>query len=475
MRQPPVKPRWIALRGSRHATVLGTARRVRDRCRIEANDEDIPCITPRARGLQCFRASPVKAMPLGVRTSVLEGWGPPEVRSNVDAHPELPPPAPKPTVSSTSRSVTWADPSGLLARATGTARVLDALAGNGLEHLTPEVPTEPEHVTVDVNAAPPALVADEQDTTAFGPRLCLSLESCHTRSSRRLWDAFDGVDRVAPMGNRLSANDLIAAAVEPPDSPTTADTRSVDDTGPSPNADEPGDRYGCPDEPGAVILEEFALAERLGAAPSTPAPALTEEALSPTLWPETVVEPPANLMQETQWAWMSGLDCDVAPPEQPTPPAVAMAQATPEAPDQPKKPARPSPGDVDDEDDAERPAAQQRPPTSARRAARRFRFPWPRRRPMDPETARKKRTEMFRKALEQRPRWLERSATPSQRRSAKMTRPHVSWKPGDPFAGRSPKKGRGFRWHAMVLTAAGVATAGFAALWILSTAGLIAM
>lgn len=49
----------------------------------------------------------------------------------------------------------------------------------------------------------------------------------------------------------------------------------------------------------------------------------------------------------------------------------------------------------------------------------------------------------------------------------------IQWKPGDPFGGRSSRRRNQFRWHAMLLTASGVAGAGYAALRLLILANVI--
>lgn len=98
-----------------------------------------------------------------------------------------------------------------------------------------------------------------------------------------------------------------------------------------------------------------------------------------------------------------------------------------------------------------------------------------RRRRLEGEALRKRRHEIMKKALAQH---QGRPIGPVSIRSEQTTtmpkRGKPTWKPGDPFAGRTTYHQARFRWHAMLLTAGGVAGVGYLALRLLAFADVLA-
>ncbi len=104
---------------------------------------------------------------------------------------------------------------------------------------------------------------------------------------------------------------------------------------------------------------------------------------------------------------------------------------------------------------------------------RRLSLRWLRRRGRRPEELRKQRQALIRRALSEK-QHLTVPAPPGRDPGGASVARHepvrLSWKPGDPFAGYSGTQPKRFRWHAMFLTAGGVAGLGagigYAALWM---------
>jgi hypothetical protein len=91
------------------------------------------------------------------------------------------------------------------------------------------------------------------------------------------------------------------------------------------------------------------------------------------------------------------------------------------------------------------------------------------------ESLRKKRQDLFRKTVahhSEPAHATEASDRPDHALPPRLQR--LSWRPGDPFAGGSRRRSRDrFRWHTMVLTAMGVAGAGYLGLILMMFAGWI--
>ncbi len=84
----------------------------------------------------------------------------------------------------------------------------------------------------------------------------------------------------------------------------------------------------------------------------------------------------------------------------------------------------------------------------------------------------KRRQQLLRKALAQRQKSAESVGSSSTTPTPKPVR--LTWRPGDPFAGWSRRQPvHRFRWHAMILTAVGVAGFGYLALSLLMIGGIV--
>ncbi len=362
----------------------------------------------------------------------------------------------------------WPDPSDLLAQATGTARVLDALAG-GAQGPPSRVDTD-EAPSQTAPCETPA--GDPLDTAAFGPRLSPGLDGC-------------GLESTGLFGGR---------------SHTGQSTRNVDDL-----SEWLGRTH-------ADLHEDLALADEFRAQLAKLQNELMVGAMGPAQWPDDLIEPAELLARDAEMACVPvlaeegtsvQLSLDEPPrraeglPDAPEPGQRDAEQAAPSPPpavrDESVRPAA-SRGEVrqSDRTPSARSSAEDPPqrrtdrrdqPDARTDAAEetsqpvgKIRFGRRRRGQLDPDALREKRQQMIRKALA---RSRERSAswfTARKRDGATMTEPsHLTWKPGDPFAGWHPmRKTGGFRWHAMLLTAGGIACVGYVALRLIMLTGTIA-
>lgn len=525
MRQQLKRPRGISSGSVSHMCVLGLARRVSKAYRHGADDEPMLPVSPRANGLQCIQSSTTGPLPLGIRSAVLpspdriesfrfERWSR-AVPGVIARGPRDAPTSPLPQSPDQDKSGTQRPSlSALLAQSTGTAKVLDALAGGDLEPAAfvdaivapvdrdiifeeaDAGPVEADVAPVEATEAPAGLGSreqtadDEGPAAAFGPRLSPALEPCHAGAFGGLSGSPTPSEDSAPVeGGAVTADDRITA-----DNDLAATTEDV--------ADWLGRTMtGTP--------SALALAEELDAQVKELQDELMTAVDGASRWPQDTVNlaEPVGCDGELIGAAVLNEDGALVSVDTPEPPSLAARSADragcedgddepslpsqssiasdPSLTERPTASAEPTSGrdptaDTSQhgaragsqEDPQEETAARPKRSTRSAWIASRFAGRWRGRGRPTAEALRMERQEAFRKAFGKRQGGSEASSPNGQQADATMMRSsNIDWKPGDPFAARRRPRNRQFRWRTMLLTAGGVAGVGYVALRLLLVTG----
>lgn len=456
MRQQMCSTRAVAATERSRTRILGIAARISASYRGDLDDEPTRQVTPRPRGLQCFRLSTATPLPLGVRPSALVDPGAVRQAFEVgvcDCPTELDLPTgplSRGQADTPHAQTLWQEPSVLLAGTSGTARVLEALAGGWPQpavcpvvHRDEPATTAEAEVQGELFELSARLDADPCDTRVLGPRLELSLEAGLGGTGSRLWDAIAttpepagsgvGSDGAVETGRPEDLNAWLGIA-----EPSLSEELAL--------ACEIGARID--DTPTDLVARDVALARAVGLADMSPSP-YEASVQQPTQSDTQDIERARDIERASERAVTTkprAATDRVAVRELATTSKLRMA------------------GTRSDHRG-----------TSATQAWPRFRWPklrWPwGHGRLEGEALRRRRQEVFRKVLARLATGLEGSTTVSEHGSETMSGTNkLEWKPGDPFAG---ERRRRFRWHAMFLAAGGVAGTGYAALWLLKTAGML--
>jgi len=368
-----------------------------------------------------------------------------------------------------------AEPSALVARSRGTARVLAALMGQSAE--TPK--------TTNRSAALGDEVDRPDESSVFGPQLALDLDPDGIRDEDSLWNAVDDGGEVGvETAGSIEANEM-EAPVERQDRPGdfATETPVLTDPVARPSV-ELQDQWMAEVIDSSRQTEGTTRATDVAATEGAPDPA--PEACRSIASAQTEWRPPNTPSSEPS---SQDADPEGRPPVERQPAAGVgdavgegsppQAQAAPThreetEPQTPVKELTKSPRRDPKED----------PPVVVRRVAgcapslegARPGKVGRRQQRSKEEELRKRRQELLRKAIARRLEGYEKPGDPvpvrRPRREIQPTR-KLTWKPGDPFAGWSANYAEHFRWHVMFLTAGGVAGGGYLALRLLMLTGVI--